>query len=230
MTAGGIIVDGCVLALLVFFAVWGGKKGLLGTIFGVLAGLVGLLLTWKLYPLVGDLLTSLGLRDSIQAGLEAKLGLPETAGLSQETAAIEALALPQMLKDWLIQNNNYEVYETLGVSSFGGYIAGYLANLAVNILSVLLTFALSMVLVRLISGLLGFLNKIPLLGNVNQLLGAAAGLLLGLLLVWGIFLLLTFLGVATMFTPVLEAVEESKLASFLYDHNWLLTLSSRIFR
>ena len=45
------------------------------------------------------------------------------------------MELPERLKDALLENNNSEVYEALGVSSFTHYVSRYLANSLINIIS-----------------------------------------------------------------------------------------------
>ena len=230
MTIRALILDGCVLAALILLAVWGGKQGLFKAVFGIFAGLLGLLLTWRLYPYMADLLTAFGLKTSIQNGLAERLLLPQTSGLAQQNAAIEGLALPQMIKDWLIQNNNSEAYGALGAAGFTEYVAAYLANMAVNILAVLITFVLSLLLCRLLSGLLGFINKLPVIGGLNRVLGVVLGVAVGLIVIWSILLLFTFLGLTTRFASLTQMIEESKLSFFLYKHNLLMDISSQIFR
>lgn len=229
MTVGALVLDGIVVASLIFFAVWGGKKGLVRAVFGIFTGILGLLLTWKLYPYMAQLLTTCGLKSSIQTGLAERLSLSAATSVTQQTEAINALALPGLIRDWLVQNNNYEAYGALGVSGFGEYVTGFLANLAVNILAVLLTFILSLLLVRIVSGLLGLMNKLPVIGKINRILGVAAGIAIGLLVVWGLLLLVTFLGLSTSFASLMEAIENSKISAFLYKHNLLMELSLKVF-
>lgn len=49
-----------------------------------------------------------------------------------ERRTIEELKLPEQMKRILIENNNREVYQMLGVEQFGDYVGGYLADTVVK--------------------------------------------------------------------------------------------------
>ena len=59
----------------------------------------------------------------------------DAASPSVQRSIIEKMELPGQLKDALLENNNSEVYEALGVNSFTHYVSRYLANSLINILS-----------------------------------------------------------------------------------------------
>ena len=64
-------------------------------------------------------------------------GLEEYQAEQQDTPAfqriaIENLKLPQSMKDALIENNNSEVYNLLGVDHFIEYVSAYLAGILIN--------------------------------------------------------------------------------------------------
>lgn len=72
----------------------------------------------------------------------AGIGLPEETGDEEEKdedvpsvqrTIIENLNLPQNVKSALIENNNHEVYEFLGVNAFVDYIGNYLADMILNL-------------------------------------------------------------------------------------------------
>ena len=69
------------------------------------------------------------------------------APASQRTV-IEGLKLPQFIKDMLIENNNSEFYNILGVEQFAEYITACLADMAIHVVCSVLIFILSYVLIR----------------------------------------------------------------------------------
>ena len=64
----------------------------------------------------------------IQKDDEAENEAADAAPPSVQRSIIEEMELPEQLKDALLENNNSEVYEALGVSSFTHYVSRYLAN------------------------------------------------------------------------------------------------------
>jgi len=77
----------------------------------------------------------------IQKDDEAENEAADAAPPSVQRSIIEEMELPEQLKDALLENNNSEVYEALGVSSFTHYVSRYLANSLINIISFFLLFA-----------------------------------------------------------------------------------------
>ena len=71
----------------------------------------------------------------IQKDDEAENEAADAAPPSVQRSIIEEMELPEQLKDALLENNNSEVYEALGVSSFTHYVSRYLANSLINIIS-----------------------------------------------------------------------------------------------
>ena len=61
--------------------------------------------------------------------------------------AIENLKLPQSMKDALIENNNSEVYQLLGVDRFIEYVSTYLAGMLINAIVSVLMFLATFILI-----------------------------------------------------------------------------------
>lgn len=132
---------------------------------------------------------------------------------------IEQLDLPEPLKDALIENNNNEVYQLLGVEAFSAYIASYLANMVFYVLGSIVLFILSYVLIRLLIGWLDLIAKLPIIHGVNQIVGAILGGLEGLLVLWVLCLIVTFFSGTEWGRVILAQVNGSPILFFLYNIN-----------
>lgn len=71
--------------------------------------------------------------------------------------------LPGLLTSGLTQNNTAEVYQYLSVSTFSDYIAQYLARMAVNGISFLISFILATLLIRSITWMLDLVARLPVI-------------------------------------------------------------------
>ena len=223
MEATKMILDLLVIFLIVFGIARGVKKGFVQTVYHALRWLVCILLAQFLYPYVAELLKQLGLVDAIQSGLEDTLASMMNG--SGNTSMIQSLPLPDFLKEILVQNDNSIVYEMFHVTTLTGYVAAYLANMAVNILSVIVLFVLLIVLTRLIGAALGILTKLPVIHSLNALLGGAAGLLLGILNVWIFGLAVFLLAIFCKWTWLSDAAAQTTLLNLFNAYNPLLKLA-----
>lgn len=89
--------------------------------------------------------------------------------------------------------------------------------IAVSILSPILFIVLSLVLMLILRQVAKWLNKlfkIPLVGTVNKILGAAFGLLKGLVFVYVLCVLLSFMAERTGSSSFSGAVADSQIVAF----------------
>ena len=168
-----IVLDLAVIFLIVFGLFRGIRKGFVQTLYQALRWILCLILAQILYPYVADFLRQIGLLEMIQGGLEESLS--EMMSGSGNTSMIQSLPLPEFLKDVLVQNDNSVVYEMLNVTTLTGYVAAYLATMAINILSVVVLLVVLLLLSHLIGAALNILTKLPVIHSLNALLGGAAG-------------------------------------------------------
>lgn len=143
---------------------------------------------------------------------------------------IEELRLPDDLKTFLIENNNREVYDTLGVDAFTEYIGNYLANVIVNFVGFVVLFLVIYIALKLLARALDLVAKLPILSGVNQLAGALLGGLQGLLFLWLASLPVTAFATTSWASAILDQIESSTWLSFLYHYNLISYLAMGIVR
>ncbi len=151
-------------------------------------------------------------------GLDAVLDSQEPSG---QRAAIESLDLPEQFKSALLENNNSEVYEMLGVETFTRYVGRYLADRIINIISFLILFVVIFAVLRIITIWLDLVARLPILSGMNKIAGAVLGGIEGLLFVWIAALFVTVFAATSGGRELLHQIESSVWLSFLYDHNLL---------
>jgi len=138
---------------------------------------------------------------------------------------IEHLRLPEQMKEALIENNNNEVYNLLGVEAFFDYIAAYLANMMLNIIGSILLFLLVYIALRLAIRWLDVIARLPILSGLNQIAGAILGGVQGFLILWVLCLVLKAYAGTEWGQIVIAQIEKSPWLLFLYKNNlfdWLL--------
>ena len=157
----------------------------------------------------------------IQKDDEAENEAVDAAPPSVQRSIIEEMELPEQLKDALLENNNSEVYEALGVSSFTHYVSRYLANSLINIISFFLLFAAVFGGLRVLTASLNVVSRLPIISGLNRLAGAVLGGAEGIFFVWIAALLITLFSATAIGELFLNQIESNIWLTWLYDHNML---------
>lgn len=226
--AAGVFLIGMVL--------YGHYRGFLRQCVSIGALVITLVVVKFATPYVTDVLKdNTQIRDSVAHVLVNATGLDERAEEAEETPAyqrlaIENLNIPQSVKDALIENNNHEVYNLLGVDRFIEYVSSYLAGILINAISSVVLFLLTFIAIQLLVRWLDLIARLPIIHGLNQIAGALLGLAHGLLLLWVGFILLDLCSATPLGSQLMAQVQASKWLSFLYNYNLLNFLLQGIIR
>ena len=215
-----VLLDLLVIFLFVLGIAKGAKKGFVQTLYQAIRWIVCIILAQILYPYVAEFLQKIGLTGMLQKSLEGMIGSAMQG--SGNTSMIQSLPLPDFLKDVLISNDNSVVYEFLNVTTLTGYVAAYLARMAVNALSILVLLVLAIVGTKLIGAALDILTKLPVIHSLNAFLGGVAGILSGIFYVWLLVLLVFFVAVIGSQAWLSDAAAQTVLLNFANEFNPLL--------
>lgn len=144
-----------------------------------------------------------------------------TSGMDRvdQTKFIESLPLPQSIKDQMEAFNNENGYSKLGATDFGSYIISYIASLIMNVLAYAVTLLVVWIIIRLVLGALSVFRFLPIVGAADHLLGLVLGLIQGILIVWGLFLILSVFSTSEIGAALMREVESSPFLSVLYNMN-----------
>ena len=227
-----IVLDIIVVAVIIGCGVAAWRKGFIRAAFGFLPMAAALAGTHFASSYVGKFLRGTFLFDSLSGSIEDSMGLDKAlqdGAMRTQTEVIEAMPLPDFLKEALLENNNPVIYQLLDVDSLKEYIAGFLANVCLNILSVILAFLLIYIAVTVVLNALNLFSKLPALGFINHFMGLLIGSVKGLLFVWLGFIVLTFFQCKANLNGLFAAMDATYLAKNLYENNILLQFILTIF-
>lgn len=227
-----LILDAVVLAVILGCAVAAWRKGFLRAAFGFLPILAALIGTHIASPFVGKFLRETALFDSLSGSIRDSMGLDtaiKEGTMQTQTEIIEAMPLPDFLKEALLENNNPVIYQLLDVDSLKEYIAGFLANVCLNILSVVLAFLLIYIAVTVVLQALHLFSKLPVLSFFNRFMGFLIGGMKGVFFVWLGFVVLTFFQCRADLDGLFLAMEKTYVANILYENNILQQFILTIF-
>ena len=129
----------------------------------------------------------------------------------------------------LLKQDTAAVYEMLGVNSFEQYLTASITKFAVNAVAVFAVLILAFLVTWLIGLLLKIASKLPVINSVNKFLGAAIGLLLGVLIVWILGAVVYVLILTGDRPKLVEAMNGSYLLKFANQYNPILSWVTRLF-
>lgn len=214
-----------VLLILLAFALNGWRRGFVRVFTHMFFFLASAALVYFATPYISQFLKEYTpVYEMVQEGCREMLekeGKQKDSRLEQKKF-IEEMQLPEILKKQMILQNNDESYQEMKVTEFSDYLAGYMANMIINLLTFVLTLIIVNLLLRMTVLTLNNLSKLPVLHSLNQSMGAAFGLLQGLCVVWVAFLVITAFGNTGAGVKLMEMIHESPILNTLYNVNVFL--------
>ena len=154
------------------------------------------------------------------AWLEHNTALYETMK-EGERAVIESLEIPDQVKKLLIENNNGEVYQEMGVQIFEDYVGKYLADRVIRVIIFTVLFTVFYASLHIVIVWLNLLSRLPIIYGLNKIAGSVLGLTEALIFVWIGCLVLTLFSGSPIGKSMIDQINGSIWLTWLYDHNML---------
>lgn len=145
----------------------------------------------------------------------------------EQTELIKNLPIPEFLQDILLDYNNEEGYQGLGVSTFQDYLIGFIATGILNVAAFLASVLIVHLLLWLSISALSILANLPVIRVVNRVAGLALGLLQAMLVLWLAFLILSLVSGTGIGMQLMKMVESSTWLNWLYQSNLFLKIVLR---
>ena len=223
-----------VLVLLALSMADGYRRGFVKEVVSVLLVLLSVVVVWMINPYVNTFIrenTSVyeKIQNVSESFVESLANGNDTMDEEQQDELISGMGLPGLLQNGITENNTAAVYQQLAVNTFGGYVSRYLANIAVNCLSFLISYILASVLIRVFAYALDILARLPVVRGINKLAGALIGGGKCIIFVWVAMLVLTILCNTEIGQKGLGLIRGDTVLNFLYDKNIFIRIFAGLF-
>lgn len=217
-----------VIAILLVYGILGYKMGLIKTVFSICSMIVALILTMFITPQVSNALQKNDkvvtyFSEKVEEVLKLDQLDEKMAGVAKEEV-IKDLPLPDFIKDALVENDETSVYKDLDVSSFSQYLSHSIALTIIKALSFIATFLILLIVLRILCSVLDIISKLPVLKQINQLTGLAAGLARGLIVIWVLCVVITVFSGTEWGKDCFEMINSNTFLSLLYNNNFILKI------
>ena len=140
-------------------------------------------------------------------------------------SVIEGLNLPGFVKDMVgnsIVKSIPDISELVNVSGVVDSISGILAQVIINIISLIVLFALIKIGLFIVENMIKGVTDLPVIKQADKIGGFALGALEGVLAVYAAFAIMMMFNTLPQFQGFFDAVENSVLAGIFYQNNFIL--------
>lgn len=149
--------------------------------------------------------------DQTDGSLGTDIGLPQS--FLEEITGVAAGTADEIMK-------SAGIYDELAAS---------IAHFIVEGIAFFVALIIAGIIMHWISSLLNVISRIPVLHTTNKVLGAGAGAIKGILIVWLVLYIVTLFAASEQGTLLLSYVKESSILSYLYENNILMQIITAFF-
>lgn len=210
-----------VIAVLLVYGIRGKNDGFIRTVFGMFSLMAALLTAAAIGP---HLSSTIKESESVLPYITEKLEDNERKDHKQEP--IQALSIPDVLKEFLELNNTSEKYEELAVDQVEEYIHKQVAIWMINALSFIIVFIITWVILWYLCMTLNIISKLPVLNGLNKTAGVLVGILRGFIVIWMWCIILTIFSGSEFGQAIFFNINSSPFLSLIYNNNLLLQIGN----
>lgn len=220
--------------------VWGFSRGFLRVIYSMLAWIAILVFVTWATPYVANVLTEkTNIDNRIETNLDEKLHelvIGDTNGQKEDREPDAQnpgqgkknyrdlqMKLPDAVTNKLFDTNKIADQILEGSGAYD-VVAGRATDLVMRVISFVLVLLITVISFHLLSVVLKVVEKLPLIGGINRLLGLFAGLVKGILIIWLAFAIIAMAGTTDIGVALISYIYESPLLIWAYENNFVLTL------
>lgn len=219
------IADIIVIAIIALAGFLGYKKGFVKTGFGFVSFFIALAITFMFYKPVMSI---------IRENTEFETWLTEylyridlTGEKNTEIQSQENVESAREGEEY-IHNLPTTIVELIGFDEIKenakNIVVQKIVDFALKLLAIVVVYIVARITLAIIVLVLDLIAKLPLLKQFNEILGLAIGILLGIIRIYALFMIITLLGSLPVANGVVGTINNSLIASFLYNNNLLLKI------
>ncbi len=223
------ILDILILAIVIFCIFRGIRRGAVKTAFSLLSFAVALILTFMFASPVTQYIEQQpfgqSMHESIEVALTDKIdGLlytDKTDTTNTTESILKTLSVPEYMKKSLFLQSDFFV-RNADVPAANA-VADALASAYMKIICTIVLFIVLLLLLRILRFVAEGIFKLPLLKEINRIVGAAAGLVNGIFIAYLVLSAVSALSGIPAFSWLAPAKEASYIFKNVYENNVILS-------
>ncbi len=218
--------DFAVLIIIAVFTFIGLKNGFLYSVFRLLSYILSVIFAVKFYPVLSGILQKTVLFDSVKMSVIRGLMKQQvqTVSNAKETAAqtvVDGLKLPGFLKDSILEH--IQKSNIIDFSGIINAIGSEIASLVMNILSLIIIYALIRFGLVFAKVVIKTIARVPVFRQLDKTGGIVLGAIEGILAVYVLCAVLILFSAFPKFSSSIEDIEKSLFAGHFYENNFIVS-------
>lgn len=154
--------------------------------------------------------------------LSAKENMEDKAEDQQDALSDAGITLPSAIWEKIIAQGVGAADTALEKTGTYEMLADSLSHFIVNGIAFFAALVLASIALFILARVLNVIAMLPLIRNVNHLLGVLAGFVQGMVLLWLFLYLVAICCTSSFGIKMLDYINQSELLSYLYNHNLVL--------
>lgn len=231
------ISDLIVILIIALAAFLGYKKGFIKTSFRLASFIVAIILSMILYkPVAAYIKENTGVSDWIVSTITKEKIVEDETINDEEDNLIEE---ERMENKEEIKNEDNEIENFLTtlpenvkeyidadetINNAKEQIAIKIADTIINIMSMIIIYLVAKLILMIVCFILDGIMQIPVLKQINEVAGLGLGIILGIIQVYTILAVITFLASITEMPGLIAYIKSSLITSVLFEYNLLIAL------
>lgn len=228
------IVDYIIIGIIAVSVIFGLRRGFISGVLSLASLLLSVLLAFHFYPTLAQNLQSneslvntlVHYTDASSRIKDLELALTPVTNLSQESLnqALENAQLPAVFESFVRQNVAERAFAAIGSVNISEYLNQTIISVALNILCFIICFLVAYIALSLVSHLICYVFRLPVLRHLDALVGGVFGGLRGMLIVFVLGAIVPIILTVSPIAQVEELISESQLAGFFFKENMITSI------
>lgn len=208
-----------VLAILIIGIIVGWFRGFTNILFETATTLVAIILAIILCgPVAKAIIKNENLMGKLESKVSSALKLDEAANkVPSADELFKNVNLPSVITDKISSGLDEKTQNTAKAAAQA--TAQFVSRLIIYVACFIVVFIVAIIAIHLLDKFFDLINKLPVVKEVNALVGAAVGFLLALFVVWLFFAVVTLLSSTPFGASMMTQISSSKILNFLYTNN-----------
>ena len=234
------LIDVIVLAVILIMGFVGYKMGFVKTIISLLSFFIAVGIALAFYKPLAVILTEKTNVDEwvkekvtntrIDASGDMIVLREENDANEQETLPVETKEEKESVVQGLLQELPNNIISTFSLKEAKDNakveFANKLSELIMKLFSLIIIFIVVRVTLLIATFIIDGIMKLPVLKQINEILGLTIGVVLGFVELYVVFAIITFIASIADISFVISAIKSSFLASILFENNLIIKLLS----
>jgi hypothetical protein len=228
------IVDYIILGIILISVIFGLRRGFISGVLSLGSLLLSVFIAFQAYPTLAQNLQSneslvntlVHYTDASSRIKDLELALTPVSSLTQEALdrVMENAGLPAVFDTFVRQNVAQQAFSAIGSVNISEYLNQTIISVSLNILCFIICFAVAYIAFSLLSHMICYVFRLPVLRHLDALAGGLFGALRGVIIVFVLSAIVPIILTISPIEQVQQLIETSQLAGIFLKDNMIASI------